>query len=111
MSAPPEKQSLTSAKVAVVGGGPAGLAAAYYLGLAGAEVTVYEKEKQLGGVVRQVIPEFRIPSASIDKDVRLVKAAGARFVLGKAAPTYRTLQKNMTISFWPQEHEIPHCCP
>lgn len=93
MSAPPEKQSLTSAKVAVVGGGPAGLAAAYYLGLAGAEVTVYEKEKQLGGVVRQVIPEFRIPSASIDKDVRLVKAAGARFVLGKAAPTYRTLQK------------------
>lgn len=93
MAQPLQKENLTEARVAVIGGGPAGLAAAYYLGLAGASVTVYEKEKKLGGVVRHVIPTFRIPASSIDKDVKLVKAAGARFVLGKPAPELKKLQK------------------
>lgn len=93
MEEPLKKENLTEAKVAIVGGGPAGLAAAYYLGLAGAEVTVFEKEKKLGGVVRHVIPNFRISKASIDKDVKLVKAAGAKFVLGKPAPELKKLQK------------------
>lgn len=93
MSVPLEKQTLTEARVAVIGGGPAGLAAAYYLGLAGASVTVFEKERKLGGVVRHVIPAFRIPSAAIDRDMKLVKAAGAKFVMGKPAPELKKLQK------------------
>lgn len=93
MAAPLKKEALTEARVAVIGGGPAGLAAAYYLGLAGASVTVFEKEKKLGGVVRHVIPAFRIPSAAIERDIKLVKGAGAKFVMGKPAPEFKKLQK------------------
>ena len=49
-------------KAAVVGGGPAGLAAAYFLAKGGMKVTVFEKAEKMGGVVRNVIPGFRIPT-------------------------------------------------
>ena len=68
-------------KVAVIGGGPAGLAAASFLSRAGIDVTVYERTDKLGGIVRHVIPEFRISTESIDKDVALCKAYGAKFEL------------------------------
>ncbi|MGN8820244.1 putative selenate reductase subunit YgfK [Atopobiaceae bacterium HCP3S3_A4] len=70
-------------KVAVVGAGPAGLAAASFLTRAGADVTVFERTEKAGGVVRHVIPSFRIADASIDKDVELCSAYGAKFVYGK----------------------------
>ena len=63
-------------KVAVIGGGPAGIASAYFLARAGAAVTVFEKEEKLGGVIRYVIPGFRIPEASIDKDVSFIEKMG-----------------------------------
>ena len=69
-------------RVAVVGGGPAGLAAAFLLGREGVAVTVFERRDSLGGIVRHVIPEFRIDSAAIDRDVALVRAMGAEFQLG-----------------------------
>ena len=68
-------------KVAVIGGGPAGLAAASFLSRAGVDVTVFERTGELGGIVRHVIPEFRISSQAIDKDVALCKAYGAKFRL------------------------------
>lgn len=67
-------------KVAVVGGGPAGIAAAYFLARAGARVTVFEKKEAIGGVVRHVIPEFRIGSTEIDKDISLAEKMGAEFI-------------------------------
>ncbi|MFV0364640.1 MAG: putative selenate reductase subunit YgfK [Suipraeoptans sp.] len=70
------KTTLTSKKVAIVGGGPAGLSAAYFLAKGGLAVTIYEKEAFLGGVVKRVIPEFRISSDSIDKDIALIMAMG-----------------------------------
>ena len=70
-------------KVAVVGGGPAGLAAAYFLAREGVPVTVFEKRAQLGGIVRYVIPAFRIPEEAIERDVALCRALGVRFVLGQ----------------------------
>lgn len=70
-------------KVAVIGAGPAGIAAAYFLARAGIDVTVFEKEQRAGGVVRNIIPEFRISSDDIEKDVELAKAAGAKFEFGK----------------------------
>ena len=63
-------------KAAVIGGGPAGMAAAYFLRRGGMEVTLFEQTGSLGGVVRHVIPEFRIPGSSIDKDAEILKAAG-----------------------------------
>ena len=63
-------------KAAVIGGGPAGMAAAYFLRRAGMEVTVFEKNDALGGVVRHVIPGFRIPGEAIDKDAALLEKMG-----------------------------------
>ena len=69
-------------KVAIVGGGPAGLSAAFFLGRAGADVTVFERKNELGGIVRHVIPAFRISDEAIENDVALAKAVGAKFELG-----------------------------
>lgn len=63
-------------KAAVVGGGPAGMAAAYFLRRGGMEVTLFEQSDSLGGVVRHVIPEFRIAGNAIDKDAAILEAAG-----------------------------------
>ena len=69
-------------KVAVIGAGPAGLATASFLSRAGAKVTVFEKTDKAGGVVRHIIPAFRISDESIDKDIELCSAYGAEFKYG-----------------------------
>ena len=84
--------SVTDKKVAIIGGGPAGLAAATFLSRAGVAVTVFERKEQLGGVVRNVIPEFRISADSIDKDVELCKAYGAEFKLGAEVTSVKALK-------------------
>ena len=63
-------------KVAAVGGGPAGIAAAYFLAREGAAVTIFEKEEKAGGVIRYVIPGFRIGDAAIDKDISFIQKMG-----------------------------------
>ena len=70
-------------KVAIIGGGPAGLSAASFLSRAGVDVTVFERTSSLGGVVRHVIPGFRISNEAIDHDVELCSAYGAKFELGR----------------------------
>lgn len=62
--------------VAIVGGGPAGMAAAFFLGREGVSVTIFEATDKLGGVVRNIIPEFRISSAAIDNDEAIIRAMG-----------------------------------
>ena len=84
--------SVAGKKVAIIGGGPAGLAAATFLSRAGVAVTVFERKEQLGGVVRNVIPEFRISADSIDKDVELCKAYGAEFKLGAEVTSVKALK-------------------
>ncbi len=71
-------------KAAVIGGGPAGMAAAYFLARAGFETHLFEKEAQLGGLVRQVIPGFRIDDSAIDQDIALGAALG--IVVHTASP-------------------------
>ena len=68
-------------KAAVVGGGPAGMAAAYFLRRAGMDVTIFEQNDALGGVVRHVIPEFRIASSAIDKDAEILNTLGVHVEL------------------------------
>lgn len=69
-------------KVAVIGAGPAGLSAAYFLAKAGFKVTVFEKQDSPGGVITYVLPNFRIPVSAIEKDIAVIKALGADFKFG-----------------------------
>lgn len=78
-------------KAAVVGGGPAGMSAAYFLSREGVPVTVYERENSLGGAVNIVIPEFRITAEAIERDAMLLQAWGADIQLGTQAPSLQEL--------------------
>ncbi len=79
-------------KVAIVGAGPAGIAAAFYLARAGAAVTVYDEASRAGGVVANIIPSFRLPAEEIQKDVALAEAMGAKFVLNTRIDDLTALQ-------------------
>lgn len=72
----PKRAELTGKKVAVIGGGPAGLSAAYYLALMGHDVMVYEQRKQLGGMLRYGIPAYRLPREILDKEIEALKLSG-----------------------------------
>ena len=79
-------------KVAVLGAGPAGLAAASFLCRDGFEVHVFEREKEPGGIVRYLLPGFRIPAGAVEKDVALVQEMGAHFHFGRAGRTVDELK-------------------
>lgn len=79
-------------KTAIIGAGPAGIAAAYFIAREGYPVTVFEKENEPGGIVKNVIPEFRISSDAIAKDVALAKRMGAEFICGREAPSLYELK-------------------
>jgi putative selenate reductase len=69
-------------KVAVIGGGPAGLAAAYFLGQNGVKVTIFEKKDEIGGVMQHVAPGFRISKEAINNDMALIRKMGVDIRLG-----------------------------
>ena len=66
----------TGKRVAIVGGGPGGLSAAYYLRLMGHQVTVYEKQKKLGGMLRYGIPSYRFPREKLDAEIASILSTG-----------------------------------
>ena len=80
-------------KVAVIGGGPAGMSAAYFLGRSGVDVTVFERKDSLGGIVRHVIPAFRISDEAIDNDVKLMNAMGVKVELNTEVKDVQELFK------------------
>jgi NADPH-dependent glutamate synthase beta subunit-like oxidoreductase/ferredoxin len=73
---PPRKRAATGKKVAVIGGGPAGLTCAYYLAMLGHKVTLYEAHPVAGGIPRVQIPEFRLPAAVVDREIKEVEKLG-----------------------------------
>lgn len=75
--------TLDGEKTAIIGGGPAGMAAAYFLTKNGLPATIYEQKDSLGGVVKHVIPGFRIPEEAITKDASIVTAYGAQVKLNE----------------------------
>lgn len=68
----------TGKKIAIVGGGPAGLSAAYYLQLMGHEVSIYDQRSKLGGMVRYGIPDYRLPQEKLDQDIDFILATGVK---------------------------------
>lgn len=81
-------------KVAVVGGGAAGLSAAYFVAREGIEVTVFERDEHLGGIVRNVIPDFRISEEAINNDIELIKAMGVDIRTNTLAPSVEELKNS-----------------
>ena len=72
----PKPAKATGKSVAIVGGGPGGLSAAYYLALMGHKVTVYERQKQLGGMMRYGIPSYRFPREKLDSEIASILSLG-----------------------------------
>ena len=93
---PPMNAESTGKTVAVIGGGPAGLTAAYYLTLMGHKVTVYEQRNKLGGMLRYGIPEYRYPKALLDKEIEYMLSTGIEVKMNVSIGTditYEELQK------------------
>ena len=76
----PECQEPSGKKVAIIGGGPAGLTAAYYLTIMGHEVTVYDMMEKMGGMLRYGIPQYRLPKEVLDKEIAIIEKAGVKLV-------------------------------
>lgn len=78
----PKNAPPTGKRVAVAGGGPGGLSAAYYLALMGHDVTIYERRDHLGGMLRYGIPEYRLPKETLDKEINSLLATGIHVKTG-----------------------------
>jgi NADPH-dependent glutamate synthase beta subunit-like oxidoreductase len=71
----------TAKKVAIIGSGPAGLAAAYYLRLAGHRVSVFDRMEEAGGLLRYVIPSYRLPKDIVGRTIKVLEDMGIEFKL------------------------------
>jgi NADH-quinone oxidoreductase subunit F len=85
------KLPATERKVAVVGGGPTGLVAAFYLAMLGHEVTLYESNPEPGGMLRYALPEYRLPREVVYREIELIRRMGVNFKCGVAVGTDITL--------------------
>jgi NADPH-dependent glutamate synthase beta subunit-like oxidoreductase len=78
----PERNAKRSQKIAVIGAGPAGLSCAYFLAIDGYQVTVFEKEKILGGMLTLGIPSFRLGKEVVNAEIDILKEIGVEFKSG-----------------------------
>lgn len=111
---PPKKR--TGKKVAIIGSGPAGLAAAAQLNYAGHEVVVYEKNDRVGGLLRYGIPDFKLEKWVVDRRVEIMEKEGVKFVtnayVGKNVDANKLIEENDAVvlctgSTIPRDLKIP----
>jgi len=88
---PVENQLAT--RVAVVGSGPAGLSAAFYLARQGHQVTIFEAEAEAGGMLRTAIPPYRLPKDVVDRDIKNVTALGVQIKTGQRVTSVPDLKQ------------------
>ncbi len=93
-----EKLPPTGKKIAIVGAGPAGLAAAFWLSRLGHEVTVYDAESEAGGVLRWGIPSYRLPKDVLKKEISFIQKLGARFIFNTRMETKEQWQRLLDAS-------------
>jgi len=79
---PKKRYDCSDKKIAIVGAGPAGLACAYFLALDNYDITVFEKEERLGGMLTMGIPSFRLEKEVVDAEIDVLKELGVKFKTG-----------------------------
>lgn len=74
----PKRAPSTGKKVAIVGGGPSGLSAGYYLSIMGHDVEIFEQRKHLGGMLRYGIPSYRLPRETLEREIDSILSTGIK---------------------------------
>lgn len=87
----PKVKPATGKKIAIIGAGPSGLTAAYYSAINGHDITIFERQPHAGGMMRYGIPEYRLPKATLDKEIELIRNLGVKIVTNKSIGTHITL--------------------
>ena len=87
------KMAATGKRIGIVGSGPAGLSAAFYLALLGHSVTVYESAEEPGGMLRYALPDYRLPTETLECELALIRGVGVKFVCNTALGRDITLEK------------------
>ncbi len=82
----------TGKRVAIIGSGPSGLTAAYYMRLEGHDVTIFDKNKQPGGMLQYAIPAYRLPRNIVQETVEMLRRIGVNFVMGIRDSDCRTIE-------------------
>lgn len=90
---PPPNAPATGKKVAIAGGGPGGLTAAYFLQLMGHQVTIFEMLPKLGGMLRYGIPSYRLPKDRLDNDIKTILKTGVEVVYRCRIGQDKTIQE------------------
>ena len=75
----PEIEKPTGKNIAIIGGGPGGLTAAYFLGLKGHDVTIYDAMPQMGGMLQYGVPEYRLPKKILQEEIGAIEKTGVKF--------------------------------
>ena len=90
----PNMAEKTGKRVAVVGGGPAGLSCAYYLSVMGHDVTIYEARHKLGGMLRYGIPNYRLPHERLDAEIQWILDCGIQVKCDTKVENLAVLRKD-----------------
>jgi len=85
-------ENKTGRKIAIIGSGPAGLTAAYFLALKGHTAVIYEAEKEAGGMLRNGIPAFRLPKKIVERDIKNITSLGVEIITNTRITSVKKLK-------------------